>query len=211
MVSVRKRRKLKSSTKKVTQKKRNLTFKINFKSNAVVRQNWDKSLTFKQNYRKLGLTSKVNNLTGSTEKKIEKNDDLKKMNKFYNNIIRPEEIGKTEDELLIPEGEARIIRDEKTNKILKILYGKKNINYNNEKPKESTFIEDLRRSALKNSKKVCERKPSRLEGEWLKSLYEKYGDDYERMMWDKDLNVMQQCAGDIKRRMLNWKRHCLNK
>jgi len=44
-----------------------------------------------------------------------------------------------------------------------------------------------------------------LEGQWLQDLVDKYGDDYDRMMWDRDLNPMQHTAAQLKRKIRKWR------
>jgi nucleolar protein 16 len=48
------------------------------------------------------------------------------------------------------------------------------------------------------------RSQSQREEEWIARLVEKHGDDYKAMFWDKQLNVMQQSEGDLKRRVKKW-------
>jgi len=54
--------------------------------------------------------------------------------------------------------------------------------------------------------RTAPRKQSQREQEWIRKLVEKYGDDYGKMFRDAKLNPMQQSEGDIKRRVLKWKR-----
>ena len=49
------------------------------------------------------------------------------------------------------------------------------------------------------------RRTTTLEGQWLQKLVDTYGDDYDRMMWDKDLNPMQHTSAQLKRKIKKWK------
>lgn len=49
------------------------------------------------------------------------------------------------------------------------------------------------------------RHTSSLEAHWLQQLVDKYGDDYERMMWDKQLNPMQHTPAQLKRKIKKWR------
>ena len=63
-------------------------------------------------------------------------------------------------------------------------------------------LENLASSGVR----TAPRKQSRREQEWIQKLVEKYSDDYGKMFRDVKLNPMQQSEGDIKRRVLKWKR-----
>jgi nucleolar protein 16 len=49
------------------------------------------------------------------------------------------------------------------------------------------------------------RHPSTLEVHWLQKLVDTYGDDYERMMWDRELNPMQHTPAQLKRKIKKWR------
>ena len=44
-----------------------------------------------------------------------------------------------------------------------------------------------------------------LESQWLQKLVDKYGDDYDRMVWDKELNPMQHTPAQLKRKIKKWR------
>jgi len=210
MVSVRKRKMARSSVKKNTRRTKDKQRNINVYSNPIIAKNWDKSLTLQQNYKRLGLRAKLGHMAGGVEKKVESLTELrnKKKNKDKDDIVTIDKIEHTDDPSKIPEGEARIIRDPETNEVLKVIYGtmKAEDEESDEDKVDNSVIKQLEEYAEQHSKVKKERHLSDRESDWLKSLYEKYGDDYEKMKWDKKLNIHQQSAGDLKRRINKWKK-----
>lgn len=197
---------VKKNTRRTKDKQRN----INVYSNPIIAKNWDKSLTLQQNYKRLGLRAKLGHMAGGVEKKVESLTELrnKKKNKDKDDIVTIDKIEHTDDPSKIPEGEARIIRDPETNEVLKVIYGtmKAEDEESDEDKVDNSVIKQLEEYAEQHSKVKKERHLSDRESDWLKSLYEKYGDDYEKMKWDKKLNIYQQSAGDLKRRINKWKK-----
>ncbi|ODV61091.1 Nop16p ASCRUDRAFT_35064 [Ascoidea rubescens DSM 1968] len=229
MVSVRKRRSKHSSVSRTTRKTKDKHRRIPASSNILISKNWDPKLTLIQNYRKLGLTSKLKKATGGKEKIIKpfyEDDDFLQKQKNLNNLINngmndvnmsgnnEEEI----DENEIPEGEARIIRDKKTNQVIRVVHGKKKVNDDSDdgdnkmnqikivhSSNNASFIKELEEYASRPVIKV-ERRESERESSWLKSLYEKYGDDYKKMQWDKKMNIYQLTSNQIRGKMEKWKK-----
>lgn len=209
MTSVRKRKMAKSSIRKNTRRVKDKKRDINIHSNPIIAKNWDKSLTLQQNYKRLGLASKLGGIAGGQEQKVETLSERRaRKAKEAELQVTIDDIEKSEDPSKIPEGEARLIRDPETNEVVKIIYGTMKLDKSNksndiEKPE---VIQQLEEYAEKHSKIKHERVQSDREQDWLKALYEKYGDDYEKMKWDKKLNINQQSAGDLKRRIIKWKK-----
>lgn len=200
MGTVRNRRSHKSSVKKATRRVKDKQREVNIASNPIIQANWDHSLTLVQNYKKLGLKVKLGTPAGGVEPSLEPRKKIP----VGSGSKKVEPIGETEDE--IPEGEARIIRDE-DGEVVKVIYGKKKISQNDTQSQEpkTEVIRQLEEFA--NSRVVkTERKQSEREESWLESLYKKHGDDYAAMMWDKKLNIYQQSSGDLRRRILKWKK-----
>lgn len=200
MGSVRQRQKSKSGAKRTTRRTKDRQRDVNIASNPIIAANWDHSLTLAQNYKKLGLKVKLGTPAGGVEPIL----DPKRQRKHKTQEENVEPIGETEDE--IPEGEARIIRDE-NGEVLKVIYGRKKVDPNaseQEKPK-TEVIKQLEQFANTRVAKT-DRVQSDREEVWLEALYKKHGDDYGKMMWDKKLNIHQQSSGDIRRRILKWKK-----
>lgn len=220
MVSVRKRKMARSSVKKNTRRTKDRQRNINVYSNPIIAANWDKSLTLKQNYKKLGLRAKLGTSAGGDEKKvvslseIQKKREKKNKNNSNKDIPSIDEIENLDDPSKIPEDEARLIRDPETNEVVKVIYGTMKVNDDEddeddelEKDAENpSVVEQLEEYAQKHSKIKKERHLSERESDWLKSLYEKYGDDFEKMKWDKKLNIYQHTAGELKRKINKWKK-----
>lgn len=204
MTSVRKRKMNRSSIRKSSRRLKDKLRNVNIHSNPIIAANWDKSLTLQQNYKKLGLRAKLGSLAGGQEQKVETLSEIRAKKSTAN--ITPSDIEETEDPAKIPEGEARLIRDPETNEVVKVIYGTMKVGQPEGTETTSEVVKQLEEYAKKNSQNRRERKVSEREAEWCKSLYEKYGDDYEKMKWDKKLNIYQQSAGDLRRRITKWKK-----
>jgi len=207
MGSVRRRRANKAGVKKTTRRTKDKQREVNIASNPIIAANWDYSLTLSQNYKKLGLKAKLGTIAGGIEKELNESKQKKfpNLTKQKNN---EKIIGDTEDE--IPEGEAKILRDEK-GEVIKVIYGKKKVSSSDDskddddKEEKTEVIKQLEAFA-KSRAPPKERVQSEREQDWIKSLFEKHGDDYAAMMWDKKLNIYQQSSGDLRRRVLKWKK-----
>lgn len=208
MVSVRKRKMARSSVKKSTRRLKDKQRDINIHSNPIIAANWDKSLTLQQNYKKLGLRSKLGSLAGGQEQKVETLSEIraKRDEESSNKNITPSDISNTDDPSQIPEGQARLIRDPETNEVIKVIHGTMKVQSASVQDESTDVVKQLEEYARLHASQNRERKVSEREGEWAKSLFDKYGDDYEKMKWDKKLNIYQQSAGDIRKRIIKWKK-----
>ncbi|KAI9793471.1 MAG: Nucleolar protein 16 [Piccolia ochrophora] len=199
------KKKNRSSLQKVRQNPKSK--KVNPRSNPVIAANWDKSKTLAQNYRRLGLTHRLNASTGGTETAGSAPHDPLAI------AALPKTLTPTT---------ARVERDTDGN-ITRIIHsGKSRANPLNDplnelsesegeedKPPQRSsartgVIEELEWHAQQEAPKPV-RKPSSREDEWVQMLVDKYGDDYKGMFWDRRLNPMQQTEGDIKRRVKRWR------
>jgi nucleolar protein 16 len=211
MGTVRARQKSKTTTRKVSRRVKDKKRDINIASNPIIEANWDYSLTLKQNYKRLGLTVKLGREAGGAEANVEK----PKFKPGVRSIHDDEDLEEKAEEDLTPEdipvGEARIVRDDK-GEVVKVIYGtKKPLDGDLELVEEvkvapkTEVVKQL--EAYANRPLIYkEREQSTREEEWIKTLIDKYGDDYSRMKWDKKLNIHQQSEGDLRKRCLRWKK-----
>jgi nucleolar protein 16 len=178
--------------------------------------------TLTQNYRRLGLTSRLNSATGGIEK-------LRVGNESKSSTTSKLAITNAIPKTIAPR-EARVQRDPETGKILRVIHAYKKPNPLNDplnsdseddgmaddgeefegfegegEPKEKNeIVRQLEEQALMEAEKIP-RKQSEREREWIERLVAKHGDDYERMARDMRLNPMQQTAADIRKRVGKWK------
>lgn len=114
------KRKNRSSISKVRQKPKS---KKRILSNPIIAANWDKDQTLAQNYKRLGLTARVNKITGGIERKVsdvscevddETDANIKDTLNITNSSKRGEKLDITE---------AKIERDPETGRILRVFDG----------------------------------------------------------------------------------------
>ncbi|CZR59185.1 related to chicken microfibril-associated protein [Phialocephala subalpina] len=193
--------------------------KVNPLGNAIIAANWNQKETLTQNYKRLGLTSRLNSATGGTEKlKAGTESKTSTSSKLAITNAIPKTIAPTE---------ARVERDE-TGKIIRVIHSKSRPNplndplnsesedeemaddgeefegFDGEKTEENEIVKQLEEQASMGALPT-ERKQSDREKEWIERLVAKYGEDYGKMARDMRLNPMQQTPADIKRRVGKWK------
>lgn len=161
----------------------------------------DQKQTLTQNYRRLGLSARLNASSwcvpgGNATLPVASTEDTAEKQKQ-----------------LVP-GEARIIRDEDGN-VVRIEHGPTAdealdaVMQNGEA--EGAGIIDTRTPVVRMLESMQpapkrERQQSDREKEWVERLVQKYGTDYKKMERDRKLNPMQQTAADIRKRVEKWQK-----
>jgi nucleolar protein 16 len=192
-------------------------------NNPLIRENWNKKETLAQNYRRLGLVSKLNKRAGGIQRL---GTDAEKVNGEPNPFaIKP---GTTRATVTQKLDEVVLERDEETGELVVKDDGSAKLNPLNDplfgiddqdekdwvtvmghigKEKDGVVktgmteaLEDLARSGTKKKP----RHQSEREEDWLQALVDKHGQDYEAMFRDRQLNIMQQSQGDLKKRVKKW-------
>ena len=182
-------------------------------------------LTLSQNYRRLGLSSKLNSHTGGTEIKSIQNDEDSSQRRSSGLAIPSSKAPTT-----LGTEEVRVVRDPKTGAIVSVQDGRKEKANRNPLGGPLSELSDLEdedddedrrmgdedgrsrgivpqlEEAAKYSKKKRPRQQSQGEREWIARLVGKWGDDWGGMFRDRRLNPRQQTEGDLKRRVALWKR-----
>lgn len=176
------------------------------------------SQTLTQNYRRLGLTSRLNSLTGGTEVSSSKSSTTSKLAISSAN----------QTALSLPS--ARVERDPETGRIIRVIHEKRrkanplndplvsdseaedddmhNVETREQSAKGTKEGERIVRELEAQASMVPERKvrkQSQREREWIARLVERYGTDTRGMARDRRLNPMQQTEADIARRMRKWR------
>ncbi|KAJ1030538.1 hypothetical protein NDA16_001447 [Ustilago loliicola] len=169
----------------------------------ILKDNYDPKLTLRQNYAKLGLIPSldVRPDTGGTEKlpttSTSSTSAGEKPRKGMAKVIRDDK-GNIVD---IVEADAsddeetawgKLITSVADEEIVETYMPAKKITKG-----ANPVVQELEEMAAKAE--PVERHTSQLEGQWLRDLVAKYGDDTERMARDRGLNVWQKTEGEIKR------------
>ncbi|EME87840.1 uncharacterized protein MYCFIDRAFT_75674 [Pseudocercospora fijiensis CIRAD86] len=217
------KRKNRSSISKVRQKPKS---KKRIQTNPIIAQSWNKNETLAQNYKRLGLTVKLNKSTGGTEKKVsdilnDVEEDVDPLNITTASKRKKEQIDVSE---------AKIERDPETGKIIRVVDEKlakpnplndplNDLESDDEEEEwngipnsqhlesqigevgaQTETVKALEAAARRPAAKHKRRQP---EGEvrFLRELVEKYGEDYGKMARDTKINYMQRSEGDLKKRI----------
>ncbi|KIX05718.1 uncharacterized protein Z518_03690 [Rhinocladiella mackenziei CBS 650.93] len=193
--------------------------KVNFLGNTTIAENWDRKLTVSQNYKRLGLSSRLNAATGGTEKKRAGVDGDNK-----NNPQDSLAIAGPRASALSPH-EVQVEKDPETSRIIRVIRPEANdeddnplndplnniMHVENTKPKPKTqhgVVAELEAQAAEEEERLAKKRPrhqSQREEEWIAKLVSKHGDNVKAMVRDRKLNPMQQTEGDIGRRIRKWK------
>jgi len=224
------KKKKRSSIPKIKMKPKSK--RVNPLGNPIIAANWNQDETLTQNYRRLGLTSRLNSATGGTEKlragDISKTSTTSKL--AISNAI-PKQFAPSS---------ARVERDPTTGKILRVIHAEDDNPLNDPlnvveamdfegaeddgevfegfegeetrvgksgkkgKKSQNEIVRKLEEQASMVAEKK-ERTQSEREREWIERLVGKWGEDFEKMARDRKLNPMQQTPADIKRRVGKWK------
>ena len=178
----------------------------------------DRNLTLTQNYKRLGLSSRLEAASGGVEKRGKENQQPATADSLA--IPTARNTGKLAAE------EIQVEKDPKTGRILRVIRPTQDsepddnplndplneiMDVDTQTPISGTtnIISQLEKEAEEEEERLARKRPrqqSQREEEWIARLVEKHGDDVKAMTRDRKLNPMQQTEGDIGRRVKKWKR-----
>ncbi|RDA84095.1 hypothetical protein CP532_1480 [Ophiocordyceps camponoti-leonardi (nom. inval.)] len=187
---------------------------VNPRGNTLIAHNWDKKQTLAQNYRRLGLVSRLKAPTGGTEKV----STSKKPDTTRNSNNVPEKQSASSSLSIAPlekaiVTEAKVQRDE-NGKIVRVLPDPESDSDDEdededeggdvEEEDDAAPASEVVRSLMEMARNPAPSKPrhqSEMENQWLRRLVDRHGADTAAMARDRKLNPMQQTAADIGRRI----------
>ena len=197
--------------------------KLPIKSSPLIAAQWNKHLTLSQNYRNLGLSSKLNSRSGGTEVKASKNFDSTNSRQGQDRFA----VGASKPAAAMGLKTARVVRDAE-GRILEVIHEDADSNplvhidhaddiepspptqVQNNHDRNSGVVPALEAAVLAELAEVRARKKPRKqserEQEWIEALVARYGDDVRGMSRDRRLNPNQQTEADIRRRVGVWRK-----
>ena len=102
-------------------------------------------------------------------------------------------------------GVARLIRDPETNEVVEIIYGKMEPEVEEPKKPAIPIIEDLLKYNEEHAQPAKRKTLNQMDCHLLAKLDKKYGDDYEKMKWDQNLNPFFLSVGQLKKKLEIWR------
>ncbi|KAI0434693.1 ribosome biogenesis protein Nop16 [Xylaria sp. FL1042] len=223
----RKRRSSRPATRQPSSTKSKLTNPL---GNSIIARNWNKKETTMQNYRRLGLVSRLGAPTGGIDRKLQSRSTSTSSSTPTTSTTTPFAINMAKGKESAASSEVQVERDA-TGKIIRVISTEKRKKRPNplndplaefdtdseaedaaEDAEEWGGFEaeqnEIVRQLEEEANRPVEKKPraaSAREVEWLQSLVDRHGDDTAAMARDGKLNPMQQTAADIARRIRKWK------
>ena len=209
MANPRQKRKRISSRPLVRQKPKSKRLAI--KTNPIIAQNWDRKATLSQNYQRLGLTARLNGATGGTERKIddiERDESDGRVGKGRGFAVQPSAAEKAV-------GSVKVIRDE-DGKIVQVVREAQKEKFagdllddtSDEEEAPATRDTEVVRQLEEHSQMVPRKKRRKMakgEGEWVERLIGRWGDDFEVMSRDKNLNPMLHSPAVLRKKVRAWR------
>ncbi|KAL0082443.1 ribosome biogenesis protein Nop16 [Phycomyces blakesleeanus] len=210
MATPQKRRSARAGTKLTRRTANKHSKRVVIRGNQIIKANWNKEQTLRQNYARLGLLTSLNGSSGGRE--------------ILNPPTNPEQLGENggqgvngeQEELkelteadierlkkTLKPGEGLIQRDDDGN-VLRVIVGEKKT-HDEILEEEFEPVEaktDVVRALEQQAANVLkrDRHQTELEKDWVGQLIDKHGDDYEAMFWDKKLNIYQQTTSHLRKK-----------
>jgi nucleolar protein 16 len=195
--------------------------KVDFLGNKAIAENWDRKQTVTQNYKRLGLSSRLNAATGGVEKfKPGKENNgvgvIPVQRVVREAKIKTEEVRVERDDegniikVIRPEGAEKERKPNPLNDLLNDVEDEEEEQPDEEmetRATKSSVVAALEQEAAEEAERLAKRRPrqqSKREEEWLERLVARYGQDTKAMARDRKLNPMQQTEADIQRRLKKW-------
>ncbi|KAI9025342.1 ribosome biogenesis protein Nop16 [Phycomyces nitens] len=206
MATPQKRRSARAGTKLTRRTANKHSKRVVIRGNQIIKANWNKEQTLRQNYARLGLLTSLNGSAGGREvlnppPKPEESEETDEQ--------EPEELKELTDadverlKKTLKPGEGLIQRDDEGN-VIRVIVGEKKthdeILEEEFEPVEAKtdVVRALEQQAANGLKR--DRHQTELEKDWVGQLIDKHGDDYEAMFWDKKLNIYQQTVGHLRKK-----------
>jgi nucleolar protein 16 len=199
MARPRKRKTNRNPISKVTRKPKH-KMNISFSGvHPVIQSQWDKKLTLKQNYERMGLTSHLGGYAGGVDEDFKVVKNIQQINKVEWRDMNAMDTIETKDTV-----ETIETLNALDNRVIRI--GTK-LNHKNDFETDSKFQPtELSTKIINEMVKDCKSVPvaqhqSEQETLVFEALISKYGNDYDKMARDFKLNSYQLSAGQIKRKI----------
>lgn len=210
-------RTIKNPSQKVSRKQKDISH-VSFKTaNPLIQKEWNKKLTLKQNYAKMGILNSLNGVSGGSQYQVDAISPKSTRNQHLHtnknistsdNISRAMAVGAIS--MIDEEGDHHVIEPVglPENNIFtpKTQLGRRidSSRIQTSFPKNKTFIDSL--IAYAATETIIQRQSSHQEVLVMIELIAKHGLDYDEMSKDIKLNKYQFSAGQLKRKVATLER-----